>query len=425
MPRPSVLASGGATALILGLLAAQPAHATNGYFVNSCGAKSQGKGGVAYALSDEALALAANPAAAFGAGDRAEVGLTWFAPERGARISGNETGTDADYDGNDRRHFFIPQVGVTRRINERLAWGLAVCGNGGMNTSYKTTPFERYGVTGEAGVNLEQLFVKPTLAYAITPDHVVGVSLNVVYQRFEGKGLALFGYGEYSQDNLNLSDNGIDHAFGVGVSVGWQGRLTPWLRAGASWQSKTKADKFDKYAGLFADGGNFDVPETYGAGIVVEPNEKLQIGFDVQRILYSDVPSVGNTIAPLLDGVKLGAKDGPGFGWRDITVYKLGAEYKVAPHLQVRAGYSRTDQPVPADQTFFNILAPGVTREHFTAGATLAVSPRAEVSAYLSYSPKETVKGVNSIPASFGGGNADVHLKQVAAGISYSYRFGN
>ena len=49
--------------------AATSASATDGYFLNSVGAKAKGETGVAIALSQEALSIAANPAAATELGD--------------------------------------------------------------------------------------------------------------------------------------------------------------------------------------------------------------------------------------------------------------------------------------------------------------------------------------------------------------------
>ncbi|MDP4789815.1 MAG: long-chain fatty acid transporter, partial [Haliea sp.] len=74
---------------------------------------------------------------------------------------------------------------------------------------------------------------------------------------------------------------------------------------------------FDDYAGLFADDGGFDIPESFGTGIAWELSSALTLAADWQRILYSDINSVGNPLAPLLAGVPLGVANGPGFGWED------------------------------------------------------------------------------------------------------------
>ena len=180
---------------------------------------------------------------------------------------------------------------------------------------------------------------------------------------------------------------------------------------------------FDDYAGLFADGGGFDIPESYGAGIAWEVSEALTVAADWQRILYSDITSVGNPLAPLLTGVPLGVANGPGFGWDDSDVYKLGAVYRVTGALTLRAGVSHMDQPIPGSETFFNILAPGVIETHVSLGASWALSDRNEWNVAYTHGLEKTVRGTNSIPMPFGGGEADLTMHQNILAIGYTRHF--
>jgi long-chain fatty acid transport protein len=180
---------------------------------------------------------------------------------------------------------------------------------------------------------------------------------------------------------------------------------------------------FDKYAGLFADQGEFDIPENYGLGIAVTPTPALTLALDWQRILYSDIPSVGNPVDSLFQGVPLGADDGPGFGWDDIDVFKLGASYVVDDRWTVRGGISHADQPIPGSQTFFNTLAPGVVQTHLTVGASYRFGDASEVSFSYMRAIEETVKGDGSIPPSFGGGEVDLTMSQNSFGVAFSRKF--
>ena len=49
-------------------------------------------------------------------GDRVDLGLTWFMPNRSAEITGNGFGANGDYSGNDTRNFFIPSSGLRQAI---------------------------------------------------------------------------------------------------------------------------------------------------------------------------------------------------------------------------------------------------------------------------------------------------------------------
>lgn len=410
--------------LAVALLSPVLALATNGYFSHGYGAKSQGVAGVGIALPQDALAAATNPAGTALVGDRVDLGLTWFAPRRDAEIAGNAFGADARYSGNGKKNFFIPDFGYTRKINPSTSIGLAVFGNGGMNTDYGVNPYERFGGSGATGVNLEQLFISPNVAVRLNEEHTVGAALNIAYQRFSVKGVGLFS--GFSSAPANVSNLGSDDSTGAGLRLGWTGKVAPGITLGATWASKIDG-RFDKYKGLFADGGGFDIPENYGVGAAFAASPALTLAADVQHIRYSKVGSVGNSAASLFAGQPLGVANGPGFGWKDVTVLKLGVVHQTRPDLTLRGGVSFATQAVPSGETFFNILAPGVVRKHLTFGATLAQPGGGELTGFIAHAFGQTVRGSGSIPpgmppAGFGGGNANLHMKQTIVGVSYGWK---
>lgn len=400
--------------------------ATNGYFSHGYGIRNKALAGAGIAYAQDSLAIATNPSGLTDVGTRLDAGIDWFRPQRNASITGNAFGADQSFDGDDTKNFFIPEIGYSWQIDDRLAAGIAVYGNGGLNTDYGNNPYARFGAAGSAGVDLSQLFVTPAVAYRVAEGQSLGIGINFAYQRFKAKGLGIFG--AFSADPNHVSDQGYDHSTGWGVRLGWTGHFTEFVTLGATWQSKTRMSKFDKYRGLFADQGSFDVPETYGLGLAVHPNRDLTFAFDWQKILYSKVPAVGNSVASLFSGSALGSSDGPGFGWRDVDVYKLGVSYAASTSITLRGGYSLARQPVPASETFFNILAPGVVQKHLTLGASWAVTPASELSVAYLHAFKHTVSGANSIPAGFppsglGGGNANIELTEDSLGVAYGLKF--
>lgn len=402
------------------LLPAAMACATNGYFTHGTSVKADGIAGIGIALPQDALAAASNPAGTAWLAERTDVGLTWFSPRRSSRISGNAFGPDAHYSGSGTRNFFIPEIGYIRHVNDTYSWGLAIYGNGGMNTDYASNPYARFGATGRTGVNLEQLFVTPSLAARLNARYSFGAGVNLLYQRFEAKGIGIFG--AFSQEPGSVSNRGTDTSSGVGLRLGWTGQLTSQLTAGLTWSSKIEAGEFDRYAGLFADGGGFDVPENFGVGLTFKATDAATLAAEVQRINYSDVNSVGNPLAALMQGVALGTADGPGFGWRDVTTYKVGASFALSQRLTVRGGYSHETQPVPRTETFFNILAPGVIQDHVTVGATWTLARGTEISGYFAHAFSHVVRWAGSIPAALGGGEADIELSENVFGIAFAWK---
>ena len=289
-------------------LVSASAHATNGYFSHGYGIQSKGAAGVGAALPQDSLASATNPAGLVSLGNRLDLGLDYFVPDRGASIHDNAFGPDQSFDGNGTHAFYIPEFGYVRQLDDRVAIGLALYGNGGMNTDYTQNPYARFGATGRAGVDFAQAFLTPSVAWRLNDRHSLGLALNLAYQRFEARGIAPFA--GFSSDPAHVSDNGRDSSTATSVRVGWQGEISKTVTLGASWQSRGEAGNFDKYRGLFADHGGFDIPETWVLGSAWKTTEALTLAADVQRINYSDIHSVGNSVQKLYAGQPLGSNDG-------------------------------------------------------------------------------------------------------------------
>lgn len=406
--------------LLLAAITVGDAQATNGYFTHGTGVRTQAVAGVSFALPQDALAAATNPAGTSLVGDRLDAGLTWFQPERGSVIEGNLAGANGNYDGNDDAWFLLPDIGYARAVNAQLSWGLAVYGNGGMNTGYNDNPYAAFGATGTAGVDLAQAFITPSVAWR-QGAHSFGAAATFAYQRFEARGLGPFD--GFSSRPGSVTDRGHDNSSGWGVKLGWIGEVSEGFTLGVAWSSEIDMSDFDDYAGLFADGGGFDIPESFGAGVAWELSTQLTLAADWQRILYSDINSVGNPLAPLLTGVPLGVENGPGFGWDDSDVYKLGAVYRATDALTLRAGVSHMEQPIPGSETFFNILAPGVIETHVSLGASWAMSEKNEWNFAYTHGLEKTVRGSNSIPMAFGGGEADLTMYQNILAIGFTRHF--
>ena len=408
-------------AALAAALAPLAAYATTGYFAHGYGMKSKATGGVGIALPQDSLAAASNPAGMVLVGNRVDLGVDWFMPDRGASISGNGAGLNGTYDGNGTSSFLIPEFGYNRMLSPNMSFGVSVYGNGGMNTTYQSNPFAAFGGTGEAGVDLMQLFIAPTLAWK-GGSHAFGISLNLAYQRFEANGLPP-AFAGFSSDPANFTNRGYDDSTGWGVRIGWIGQVSPSLTLGATYQSKTSMSEFEKYKGLFADHGDFDIPENYGVGIAWKATPALTLAGDVVQINYSGVPAVGNPVDSLFMGAQFGSANGPGFGWKDTTAYKLGVTYDLNPTVTLRAGYITLKQPIPQNQTFLNILAPGVVEDHLTLGATWKMGTNGELTVMYMRAFEKEVNGSGSIPLTMGGGEANLRMSQNSLGVAYGWKY--
>jgi long-chain fatty acid transport protein len=412
---------------VAGLTVPGMAWATNGYFSHGYGMKAKGMGGVGIALPQDALAAANNPAGMVMVGDRLDVGVDWFRPIRDAEIVGSlAPGVNGDYNGSDQKNFFVPEFGYNKMLGWNMSLGVSVYGNGGMNTNYKNgiPLFDGAPPIARAGVDLSQLFIAPTFAYKINKNHAVGISLNLAYQRFKAYGLQNFTAPGFSVSSTDVTNNGYDSSTGWGIKLGYTGNLTDAVTIGATYQSRTRMGKFSDYKGLFAEKGDFDIPENYGIGIAVKATPQLTIAADIQQINYGAIDAVSNKVDCFFAGMcQLGANNGPGFGWSDMTVFKLGLSYAYSQNLTLRGGFSTTNQPISKSQTLFNMLAPGVIENHLTLGATWATSPTSEWTVSYMHGFSKKVNGSSSISAGFGSGNANLKMYQDSLGIAYGMKF--
>lgn len=399
-------------------------YATNGMFSHGYGMKSKGMAGAATASSDNAFGGANNPASAVFAGNRLELGVDVFSPRRETTRTGGGLPGSADSDAN---YFLIPEIGYNRIINNQLALGLTVYGNGGMNTDYPSGqincgagPANMLCGTGALGVDLMQVVVAPTAAFKIAPNHSIGVSPLLAYQKFAATGLQSFTL--ISSDGTAVTNKGNDDAYGFGVRVGYMGKIGSSISIGAAYSTKIDFQKFGKYKGLFAEQGDLDLPENYNLGIAWQATPVLLFAADYQRINYSDVNAIGNPSAnSLTTAAGMGSNNGSGFGWADMDIWKLGVEYKLSQKMTLRAGYSFADSPLdgsaPGEATF-NIIAPGVIENHVTMGFTYTLASGDEVTVAYMHGLENEVSGTNP----FFGGTDTTKMFQNSLGIQYSWK---
>jgi long-chain fatty acid transport protein len=416
--------------------------ATNGYFTHGYGSSSKALAGGGIALPQDSLAAATNPAGMVWVGDRIDLGAALFSPNRDY-TGGSYTPTGFDpsefpimagnYD-SDNTLFLIPSFGWNQMLDQDSSIGVSVYANGGMNTEY---PNDLHGIypgrgvflDGTTGVDLKQLFVNLSYARKINQNASWGAGLILAAQAFEAKGLLSFaGYTQSGTAN-NISDNGHDISYGAGLKFGIQGEVANGLTLAASYQTKTLMTEFDDYKDLFAEDGDFDIPATATIGLAWKPNQKHALTFDVQRIWYSGVEAVSNPMSNLFVCAGgsvahcLGGDEGAGFGWDDMTVYKLGWQYQPNNLWTIRLGYSHTNHPINKEDIVFNILAPAVMEDHYTFGLTRKIGKNQAINFAAMYAPKVSLSGTNPFTDPTALQDVEIEMYQYEVELSYSWQF--
>lgn len=433
------------SASLLLLAATQPTLATTGYFALGYGPKSSAMAGAVVAAPQDATIAAVNPAGIGAVGNRADISIMLFSPHRDASLDPRAIGGAFEVKEKSSRDFFaIPAGGITQKINEQLSWGLSIYGNGGMNTTYSRNIYdETFAVlgagpnaglvpegsktgfpnTGELSIDLAQMIIAPTLSYNVSSNHTFGISALLGVQYFRAKGLGDF-QSFAKPGATDLTSNGYDFAYGAGVRIGWLGKVHQKVTLGIAGSSPVYMTEFHKYSDLFAENGGFDIPANITAGIAFKPIENVLMTFDYQRIFYGSVNSISNKgplVGPAIPAGQsfLGAKNGLGFGWNDINVYRLGVKYQYDDSWSVSAGYSWNDRPFESDQLLFNVISPAVNTQHVTFGISYKLDEQSELSLSYQHAFNETV---SSNQTAFGvPGSVSMYQNSIEIGYSWAF----
>ena len=452
------------------------AFATNGYFTHGVGTQSKGMAGTGVGSNADmgAIMSATNPALGVFVSDQWEAGLSIFSPMRSyvaseSQLNGNlvdlgggvffpsHTINPGEIDSGSE-YFPIPFVAKNWSLQNDGNITAAFYGRGGMNTdwddanSFATSylcggnpqagepPATGPGpyCAGKAGVDLSQAFIALNYSAMVGDNFAWGVGPVLAVQMFEANGVQTFQVisktlattGDFGQVD-SLSNNGHDISYGWGFAGGiWWG-LTDRFSLGLAYQSQMSMGEFDDYSDLFAEAGGFDIPSSIKAGVSFVATDALRINFDVDHTTYSDIKSIANPMlnmfgCPLLPfggndtEACLGGSGGAGFGWEDMTTYKLGFEWASSENNIWRFGYSYGEQPIQAADVLFNILAPGVMEQHITFGLTHRPDRGGEWNFSFMYAPENSVTGPSLFDQT-----QTIELKMSQIEFEVPYRFGS
>lgn len=412
----------------------QNTFATDGYYRHGYGIKYSALGGSGVAVSLSSLGAISNPASISYLNNGFEVNGSFFSPDRYYDVKGNMSmmpGTFGLMPGkveSGSTSFIFPTLGGNLKLSEKFTVALSLYGNGGMNSDYPTNTFWD-ATTNQTGVNIEQMFGNLSFAYKLGCNHSLGVAGIAAWQRFRANGLTMFG--GYSSDPNSLTGDENSSVFGFGFKVGYQGKLTEDVSFGAAFQSKIYMSEFERYKGLFAEAGDFDVPASWQVGFAFTPGN-WKFLFDVKQILYSDVKSIANPMdlinnSPMLPNGSpnpnfqpLGSENGWGFGWNDVLSMKFGVMYSGFCGWDLMAGYSIGQNPINEKNVMFNILAPAVVEQHITFGVSKDIAKNHEITVAFMYAPENSIVGPNPLEAP-NQQTIEIGMKQYQIEVGYSF----
>lgn len=374
--------------------------------------KSSGMGGADEAYPLDSLAIFDNPASAAEIDCRFDISGIWQGWHKQLTISNRPIITpppvlqEGTLHANNENHFF-GGIGANIWFNECVAMGLAWTHYNDIRTRYGQRLDDFALVDIETGLpsgpnasfeyNVEA--ISAALAYRWNECHTLGVAVNVYLGEFQVGGVGEIGrltVPSLSINSGNVSDNGEAHHSGVGVTIGWTGHFWPCLTTAISYSPKVHMTSVNRYSGFIA-GHHIDIPETVRFGLAWSGWPCLVIAADGEYRRYGKVRAWSNRFADDSTtgfGPLFGSSDGPGFGWKDQWMARVGVEWNPWDSWQFRLGYRFESLPYSKKgaASALNVLTLQTVENYISAGATWNFNCESELSVFGEYGFSNTAR---------------------------------
>lgn len=403
------------------------------------GVKATGMAATGVAYPQDAYAGAYNPAGILNVRNRFDISWDWIRDAGQARVRGNQFQVPGI------PGFPVPKINgrynefrthdvfnVDFGINQKFC---ATCGDYSLscavgfvayNRDYQKTTLSRPLIligTSKQGMEYAHEVFAPVFAFRINDCHTFGVSVDVHVQRLSQSGLE-------NLDNINqtiapgkFTNRHYDYSSGVGATIGWRWQALDSLSFGVTYRPQTKMSRFKKYEGFLAGHGRLNIPTKWSGGLAYRFLPCATLAFDVEWLDWKQIKSLRNPFVPSDPTARFGSKHGPGFGFCNQTFYRVGLDYQFNDCLTLRVGFRHANTFVRRSQTAPNLLDCDMVQDFVTCGFTYTVGCHLELSMFYAHGFRHEVKGKNSVPASFGGGEVDLAESKNALGISWGYIF--
>lgn len=394
--------------------------------------KSTGMAATCISYPLDSLVGAYNPAGMVDVGDRFDFEVGWVRDRGHADVHGNLIpAVNGRFNGMRTKDVYPAGFGLNKTFcfcDWEVSAGLILYNRNFQKTTY-TRPFVLLG-TSNLGLEYVNETLSPCFAVKFLERHSFGVSVNYQIERIKVNGIQNFDHPVLpppfppgSVAPGHVTNRGYNYSTGWGVTVGYLGEIFDGFRFGATYQPETCMTRLNKYKGFLANKGRLNIPRKIGAGISYDVLPCVVVAFDVEHIQWSKIRALHNPL--IQDGTifPIGSKKGPGFGFRNQWYYRVGVEWKINPCWTVRAGFRHANTPIRKTQTAVNLLTLDTVEDFVTVGATWNVTCSQELSGVFAYGFPHKIYGKNSIPQSFGGGEADLKEQKFALGLAYGWKF--
>ncbi len=364
------------TPVLLCLLLAGSAIATNGMNMISYGARSAGMAGADAAVLTDASGVSGNPAVMGKTSEQSiAAGISLLMPQ--LNVSNDNMGLDIE---GESQVFPLPSLAFATRAGSDSPWiiGIEAYAQGGMGVDFQNFPTS---ATTSDELMSSVMFMRLTgsVGYQVSNAFSLGLSAMAGYA---GMDFSMFPESQGGIDVEGLSD------IGYAGKIGMHYKMCDKISLGAVYTTETALDmdggtatlNFGSQSGKVEYDArmiDFNWPAELEFGIALKPGSRFLIAADAKMISWSSAMEVvGLEVSSPPDGFPGNPfPNGQGgytntsdfqMNWEDQWVYALGVEYSINPVHAVRAGFNYGKSPVPDE--YLSPLFPAIVEQHATLG---------------------------------------------------------
>jgi long-chain fatty acid transport protein len=343
-----------------------------GYRVSLQGQKALAMGHTGVALDESAEAIFFNPAGITGIEAETDVvgGLTLLT---GSTIYQNsDTNAEAETDnplGTPLNGYFA------QHLNDELSWGFGVYTPYGNKVEW---PTDWQGSHLVNYIELQAVFLQPTIAYKISETTSIGFGPNYVIGAVEFNRNLSTSLTDGKGDRTNVTIEASNVA-AWGYNLGFQTKPSDELSIGVSYRSQVDLEARNESAdfqnvpialqALFPD-TKFDadllLPAELTIGLAYKLSDQTLIAFDINRTYWDEYKELVIEFDNAA-GTSVNARN-----YKDSSIYRVGVQHLLDEKWTLRGGLYLDESPV--QDGYFAPETPRNDSIGYTAGATYQVS---------------------------------------------------
>lgn len=199
-------------------------------------------------------------------------------------------------------------------------------------------------ITGNTPIFLEDKIhvISSIFSFKLNKNHSIGVSLDYFYLSHRRNGFQNSDNRLRSVSPGHVTNKGIDHSHGLGLSLGWRWNISKSLTFGLAYIKKSYVGQYRKYRGYEPHHARNYIPESIGAGFTYQFSQKIAGRIEVLWTGLGVLPNANNAVLSngQLNRNKRGSNKSPGSGLQDATFVNLGLGFKANDMLSVGVGLS-------------------------------------------------------------------------------------